>query len=734
MHDSDAIFWPVTKLVEGYRSGALSPVEVTEEALGRIESLDDQLHSYLTITPDLALEQARAAERLYRQANSPLPPLLGVPLSNKDLFDVRGVPTTLGSRAYGGEPTRTDSEPVGLLRHAGAVFLGKTNTAEFGQSATTTNLLGPACRNPWDPTRTPGGSSGGAAASVAAGLASAALGSDGGGSIRIPAAMCGLVGVKPTFVPLPESASFQAMTEFVSSGPITRTVADARLLLSVLLQHPLPVSPKGTQRRIAWCPAPESRPIEREVRRCTDAAVRMLAQLGDTVDEVSLPLEGWMDAFGPLVLADEWRFRRHLLGTHRDQLTSYARKTIEAGAAVTEDEIAAARALGVELRRRLNALFGEYDLLVTPTTACVAFPIGQRPTEIEGEAVDPLWGAFPFTAPFNVSGLPAVTVPVGLAHGLPVGLQVIGPAHSEASMLDLCEELEAAVSFPADEMPKRWGGSHVHTPGRGGGHDVVVEHIDRIAVLRISRPSKRNALTKAALCRLQQVLATEADTDATAVVLTGGPDVFSAGFDLHELGRGLADLEVDEVIRETVTAIRELPIPVIAAIEGPCVGAAVEIAVACDARVASESAYFSLPATRLGLLYRPDGVAGLINSIGRLTVTRLLLLGEQIPATDAVAAGLASHVVNPGTALDVAFDLARGASSSTTEAVAATKQLIAEICADRSDLSCWNERRRSLLVAESRSRALASAKENIGSRREQSVPKQQFPRRAQESG
>ena len=187
------------------------------------------------------------------------------------------------------------------------------------------------------------------------------------------------------------------------------------------------------------------------------------------------------------------------------------------------------------------------------------------------------------------------------------------------------------------------------------------------------------------------------------------------GFDLNEIGQGVDDLEVDLVIEETVAAIRQLPIPVIAAIEGACVGAALEIAVACDVRIAATGAHFSLPATHLGLLYRPEGVAGLVESLGRETVTRLLIFGARIPAEEAPATALASVVVERGAALESAVGLARSVSSATPEAVAATKRLIGEIGADRADLSHWEDCRRALLASEARSHALSKVRERVGS-------------------
>jgi len=455
MADHEYLFWPIGTLIDAYRKHEVSPVEVTESALSRIAALDGQLHSYLNVTPDIAIEQARFAEQLYRSKEDALP-LLGVPLSIKDLFDVRGAVTTLGSKLYGSQPATVDSEPVAKLRAAGAVFTGKTNTAEFGQSATTDNLLGPACGNPWDPTRTAGGSSGGAAASVGAGLASAALGSDGGGSIRIPAAMCGLFGLKPTFMELPEDEAFKAMSPFVCAGPITRIVDDARRLLSVQLGLDLTRGDQRTRRRVAWSPAPEGHAVDSGVREITAAAAALLAEMGHEVEEVPLPLEGWIEAFGPPVLDDEWRYRRHLLGSSGD-LTFYARRAIEGGERVTEVELAEARAMREVIRRQVASMFSNYDFIVTPTMACLPFPLGQRPTEIDGVKVDSLWGPFPFAAPFNVSGSPAASVPVGLSDGLPVGLQVVAPYYAEGALLDFCEELEDALPSTLDIMKSRWG-------------------------------------------------------------------------------------------------------------------------------------------------------------------------------------------------------------------------------------------------------------------------------------
>lgn len=703
---AQAAFWPLADLLRAFRARELSPVELTQGLLDRIEQFDGELRSYIRTAPELALAQARAAERAYRDGGERRPALLGVPMSIKDLFDVAGVPTTLGSLAYG-DVAAADSQPVARLRAAGAVFLGKSNTAEFGQSATTENRLGPGCGNPWDPTRTAAGSSGGAAASVGAGLASVALGSDGGGSVRLPAAMCGLFGHKPTFGLIPDEGRFRAMTAFVCPGPLARRVADARLLLETCAGVRF-ARGEIDEARIGWCVAPQGHPVDPGVRAATNAAVARIEELGHRVEEISLPVDGWLDAFGPLVLADEKRYRRHLLVEYADQLTDYARKSIQAAESVTAADVEVARLRQAEIRARVEALFETYDFIVTPTAASVAFPLGRRPTVIDGEPIDTLWGPFPFTAPFNVTGSPAASLPCGLADGMPVGLQIVGPNGGDRSVLDFCEALEEALEFPLEAMERRWGGSVAVAA------DPIVEHRGRVALIRINRPAKRNALTRDALGRLPRLLAEAAGSGAAAVVFTGTSDCFSAGVDLNEVEGTGPDIEVDDLIEDVVAAIRELPIPVIAAVEGPCAGAAVELVAACDARVAGAGSFFVLPAVSLGLLYRPDGVARLTAELGRQAVARLLLLGDRIAAEEAVNAGLVTKVVAAGRALDEAVALGKRSAAGEREAVRLTKQLIAEASAGVPLRDEWEVRRRELLASDARRAAVAKVKEHLG--------------------
>ncbi len=444
------IYWPITSLVEAYRQGRLSPVEVADEVLARIDRLNPSLRAYLVRLDDLTRRQAREAEAAYRAGQAL--PLSGVPISIKDTYPLAGAVTTFGSIIHRHNRTRRDSGVVRGLRASGAVFAGKTNTAEFGQSATSDNRLGPEAGNPWDTARTPGGSSGGAAVSVAAGLASIALASDGGGSIRIPASFTGLFGLKPTWGLCPDEGGLPAMSDFVCPGPLARCASDARAFLGALLGRRLGRASAGRRLHIAWCPHPEGRPVDPGVAATVSAAVASLATLGHEVVETALPLQGWNEAFGPLVLAEERRERGDLLRRFPDALSNYVSRSLTAARTLTDKDIAAARGAHRRYRVRIATLFETWDVIATPTTAVTAFPFGKRPNRIAGREVDRLWGAFPFAVPFNVSGNPAISLPCGLADGLPVGLQLVMPLNEDERLLDFAEDVEEALAFDRSTM------------------------------------------------------------------------------------------------------------------------------------------------------------------------------------------------------------------------------------------------------------------------------------------
>ena len=441
--DDCPLWWPLKRLVDAYRDGSLSPVEVSEMAQARIAEVNPTLNAFVLPTPELARGQAAAAEAAYR--NGRAGPLAGVPVSIKDAFHIEGHITTLGSLAHADEVARHDSGAVRRLRRAGAVVVGKTNVSEFCQSATTDNLLGPDTANPFDPRRTSGGSSGGAAASVASGTCTLGLGSDGGGSIRIPASFCGLVGFKPTYGSIDDDGGFRAFSPFISVGPLARSVADARGLHSVLSGAGAGNSPVGPRpRRIAWCARPEGRPIDAGVSDVAAAAVGKLAAGGHHVSGVELDVGGWEQIFGPLVLAEEGERRGHLLrGPH--ELTWYHRRSLMAAEQLDPAVVAAARVALARYRERVDRHFRDYDVIVTPATATTAFELGCRPETISGEPVPRLWGAFPFAVPFNVSGHPAVVLPAGFVDGLPAAIQLVGRHGGDAELLSLAEQLETQL-------------------------------------------------------------------------------------------------------------------------------------------------------------------------------------------------------------------------------------------------------------------------------------------------
>jgi Asp-tRNA(Asn)/Glu-tRNA(Gln) amidotransferase A subunit family amidase len=432
-------------LIEAFRTGEASPVAVAQAMLRRIEECDAILGGMVTTTADLALAQARTAEAAWRSGEAGA--LAGVPVSIKDTFDVAGVVSSRGSRVFAGLRALEDSGAVRRLRSAGAVIVGKTNTAEFGQSATSENLLGRIVRNPWNTATTPGGSSGGAAVTVAAGYVPLALGADGGGSIRIPAAMTGVFGFKPSYGLCADEGGFRGMSDFCCVGPLSNDVADARLFLSVLADRPFARAARPGKCRIGYWASPDDLPLHPAIRDGVAHVAATLQALGHHVEPIAFSLRGWEASFGPLVLAEEWRERGHLLEYCREALTDYEVASLEAAAGLTPERINSARAEHALYRARIAALFDEFDVLLLPTTASPAFPIGERPQEIDGQRVGRLWGAFPFTAAFNVAGCPAAALPCGITEGLPVSAQLVAATGQDAVLLDIAQELEEALDF-----------------------------------------------------------------------------------------------------------------------------------------------------------------------------------------------------------------------------------------------------------------------------------------------
>jgi aspartyl-tRNA(Asn)/glutamyl-tRNA(Gln) amidotransferase subunit A len=453
---SELAWLSATELLDGYRARDFSPVEVAEAVLARIDA--DRLNAFVTVTHELARLQARAAERVYA-AGGVAPLLLGVPVSVKDVVPTAGIRTTMGSRLFADWVPDADAPLVVRLREAGAIMLGKTTVPEFGWKGDSGNPVNGPALNPFDPTRTAGGSSGGAAAAVAAGMGPLAQGGDGAGSIRIPASLCGVVGLKPSHGRIPYAPA-GALELLVSEGPLARTVADAALLLDALagpdprdrLSLPLDGPPfreacdgavEGL--RIAWSPDLGHAELAPEVAAVTAAAAASFAALGAHVEEVD---PGWPDPHDELVALFATAYAGlELDGYGLEDPPPDARRELDPGLARVVElgtRYSAAELTSVHLRRlryceQVRRFMERFDLLLTPTLPVTAFAAGADHPEGTTD-----YGWVPFTYPFNLTGLPAISVPAGLAGGLPVGLQIVGRWRDDRTVLNAAAAYERA--------------------------------------------------------------------------------------------------------------------------------------------------------------------------------------------------------------------------------------------------------------------------------------------------
>ena len=432
-----------------YRARELSPVAVAEATLARIDALDPTLAAFVTTTPERALSEARRSERalMARHAERPLE---GIPISLKDLVPTRGVRTTRGSLLYEDWVPDFDAPVAERVRDAGAVLLGKTNTPEMGWKGDSGNrVLGPT-HNPFAHGRTAGGSSGGAAAAVAAGLGPLAQGSDGAGSIRIPAAFCGVFGHKPSFGLVPYHPP-SAIEQLSAIGPITRTVRDAALLLDVIAgpdaRDRMSLPATGTDflagieggvrgMRVAWSDDLGFGAVEPEVLELARAAAGAFDELGAHVEEISAVLSDPYPALELIWATGQAAMHDGELDAVRDRLDPGRLALIEVGLEVSGVELAAANAERLAFYQRVRELMGGYDLLLTPTLPVTAFAAGDDHPPPNGDRPASVLGWTCFTYPFNMTGHPAATVPAGLAaDGLPVGLQIVGGWREDATVL-----------------------------------------------------------------------------------------------------------------------------------------------------------------------------------------------------------------------------------------------------------------------------------------------------------
>jgi aspartyl-tRNA(Asn)/glutamyl-tRNA(Gln) amidotransferase subunit A len=438
-----------SELLELYRRRAASPVEATQAVLKRIDTLNPKLNAYCHLAPDEALAAARASEARWA-AGAPMGPLDGMPASIKDLILTRGWPTLRGSRTVDPQQAwNVDAPATVRLREAGAVLLGKTCTPEFGCKGETNSPLTGISRNPWDPSKTPGGSSGGTAAAVAAGMGPISVGTDGAGSVRIPAAFCGNFGLKPSFGRVP-AYPLSPMGTVAHLGPHTMSVRDAALMMNVLK---LPDARDWTSLppddsdylaglddgirglKVAYSPTlGYARDIDAEVAAAVDGAVKELQTLGANVEQVDPGIEDPLDICTGLWFSGMWMVWNSLSAEQQKLADPDFAAEAQKGSAFGALELArlnlARGALGSHMRQFMQ----RFDLLVTPAVAVPAFdarPAGHTPLTPHN-----MLGWTPFSYPFNLTQQPACTIPCGLTRaGLPIGLQMVGPMFGDALVL-----------------------------------------------------------------------------------------------------------------------------------------------------------------------------------------------------------------------------------------------------------------------------------------------------------
>ena len=457
MLDDELAFAPALDLAARVRAKEISPGELVELYRARIDRLDPQLNAFVTLAED------------------PRPsgdgPFYGVPLPIKDLTDTAGLRTTYSCKAFAQNVPAADAAVVRRIRAAGFTIIGKTNTPEFGTIAMTESELNGDCRNPWDTTRTPGGSSGGAAAAVSAGLAPAAHGSDGGGSIRIPSSCCGLFGIKPTRGRVSPAPHVSGSLGLSTSGPITRTVRDAAALLDVMSGNepgdmyvaPAPERPflaeadetPGRLRIAVTTEPPAAVPVDPECAAAARAAGELLAELGHDVEERSPP---WQSDELMAHFIRIWQVGPATAGIDDLSLLEPIDRMLaeDARATPSPQYVAAVMAIQQQMRRLLP-FWNDVDVVVTPTLALKPVPIGWTWADADGDpsrafARQVLFT--PFTAVVNATGQPAISVPLAWsADGLPIGVQVIGRHFAEATLIRLAAQLEEARPWARRRPP-----------------------------------------------------------------------------------------------------------------------------------------------------------------------------------------------------------------------------------------------------------------------------------------
>jgi aspartyl-tRNA(Asn)/glutamyl-tRNA(Gln) amidotransferase subunit A len=455
-----------TELVAAYEAGELSPVEATQDALDRIEEFDAQLRAFCLVDADRALAAAKASEHRWQQ-KQPLGLVDGVPTSIKDIFLTEGWPTLRGSKVVSPDQEwPVDGPPVARLREHGAVLLGKTTTPELAWKGVTDSPLTGVTVNPWDTSRTPGGSSGGSAVAVSMGMGPLSMGTDGGGSVRIPASFTGTVTIKPTYGRVPHWPSSPFGT-LAHAGPMARTVADTALLLDVVSGPDsrdwsalAPASGSFTGSlgngvlglRIAFSPTLGFVDVDPDVAQAVEAAAQVFSDLGAEVEYADPGFADCVEAFHVLWFSGAAKTVERLAADERAMMEPALNEIVGRGERYTALDYLNATSTRMSMGTTMGAFHEHYDLLLTPTLPISAFLAGE---EVPIGWHSPRWTSWtPFTYPFNMTQQPAASVPCGVSDiGLPIGLQVVGPRHSDARVLAACAAFERVAPWTEERPP-----------------------------------------------------------------------------------------------------------------------------------------------------------------------------------------------------------------------------------------------------------------------------------------
>lgn len=459
MKNEDLCFMSAVTMREKIESQEITSSELTEIIIERIEKVNPLINAICTPTFDIARKQAKKADDMVKKGKK-IPPLNGIPTTVKDLMPVKGIRTTFGSKIY--ENYMPDETEVAVQRlfDAGIVMLGKTNTPEFGYGGITDNLIFGPTRNPWDLDRTSGGSSGGAGSGVASGISPLAIGSDGGGSIRHPATLCGIFGLKPQFGRVPMYPKIGIMGKTLSkNGPMTRYVEDAAMMLDVMkgphhmdrntipddgIQYLSEIDDRPDKLKIGLSiNLGYAKIIDEEVEKTVRDAAAKFEELGWTVEELKLKIRNPEAGFLVLWTANYNHDLKTKVKKMKDQVSPNLVKLIEAGSSTSAFDYLRATKERKRLYEKIAPILHEYDLLITPTVATTAFKIGQLfPPEINGKKMSPT-GWMPFTFPFNLTGHPAASIPAGFSkEGLPIGMQLVGKRFGELGVLQAAKAFQ----------------------------------------------------------------------------------------------------------------------------------------------------------------------------------------------------------------------------------------------------------------------------------------------------